>query len=67
MHTLEVVIGYTDGDWPYAYQPDVVKTFETLEAAEEWCSKNSIRRDSYTIKRVNSVPYHIWKKRNGNN
>ena len=63
MKTLEVVIGYVDGDWPYACQDDVVKTFETIEDAEKWCERHSIRRDSYSIKRVNSTPYHIWKKK----
>ena len=65
MTKLNVVISYTDGDWPwlYAYQPDIEKQFTSLEEAEKYVKDNSIRRDHYKIETVNKISYSEFKSK----
>lgn len=45
-----VTFSYTDHDWPYAYQDDVIKTFDTPFEIDEWIKKNTVSRESYHAK-----------------
>lgn len=61
---LKFTIQYVDGDWPYAYQPDEIHHFKTVEEAQNYCDTNSIRRDRFNIVEIDGVPYHKWIKEN---
>ena len=41
-----------DMDYPYAYQEPKYMYFESQKEADEWCRRESFRRDYYTAQEV---------------
>lgn len=52
---VKATFSYTDKDWPYAYQPDVVVTLKSPLEVDSWIETNTGRRESYSLKKIEWV------------